>query len=58
MRTSHKEVCAHFVGTGVLDCPLSQKFDTQKTKINPDRFLRSVGFRLFCSTNWNLSGFA
>ena len=28
---SHKEVCTCFVGTGVLDCPLAQKFDPQKT---------------------------
>ena len=29
---SHKEVYAYFVGTGVLDCPLARKFDTQKAK--------------------------
>ncbi len=32
MGGSHKEVYAYFVGTGVLDCPKRQKFDTQKAK--------------------------
>ena len=32
---SHKEVYTYFVGTGVLDCPLARKFDTQKTNNNP-----------------------
>ena len=31
------------VGTGVLDCPKRQKFDTQKQRDNPDRFSKSVG---------------
>ena len=33
--TSHEDVYAYFVGTGVLDCPKRQKFDMQKAKIPP-----------------------
>ena len=44
MPASHKDV---IVGTGVLDCPLARKFDTQKAKINPDRFFCRGSFILF-----------
>ena len=47
MRTAHKDVTILLVGTGVLDCPLARKFDTQKAKINPDRFFCRGSFILF-----------
>ena len=47
MPASHKDVTILLVGTGVLDCPLARKFDTQKAKINPDRFFCRGSFILF-----------
>ena len=40
MPASHKDVGKYIVGTGVLDCPWTQKFNTQKTRDNPGRFLK------------------
>ena len=50
-RTSHEEVYTYFVGTGVLDCPIARKIDTQKAKNNPDRFSKSVGGSLLYPEN-------
>ena len=47
--TSHKEVYAYFVGTGVLDCPKRQKVDTQKAKKTPTDFKICRGIVIYVS---------